>query len=259
MTLEEIKRPSGIPESHYAGTMSLIAENGGPAFHFLSCKEEMYHALGKAVGFSYESEFRTFVMGPSTFYDNLDANNPGIVLYVDSSIKFEKARRINSIVCLLNERLGLDKKPEVSLYADSCAVLVRVDKWYYKNSVAISALLTFIRAAAYGSYSFDTIDEFVTKGIEKKKAGQDSYHLAVIRDNGNLEGFLNKTLPILNRDNAWHLGRKTDIPYDGIVQYSAAESSYTDISGGLSEGMFHEDLEDEDYDGGYNCGCDYCV
>ena len=58
----------------------------------------------------------------------------------------------------------------------------------------------------------------------------------------------------MKRENAWQHGRKSDIPYDGIVEYNTAEYDYTDISDGIDDD--DEDDYDEDY---YRCTCDACT
>lgn len=257
MKLKEIKKHDGVPEFGYKDAIGLLAESGGLSFGTRTCKEEIYHAVGKAIGFDYVGEIQTEAMGPSAFSDNIDKENPGIIFFLKSETKFAMARRINRVVQLLNKRLKIEKEIVVHLHENSNSVLIRFDKWYYRNAVSISALLTFIRSAANSEFEFDTLDDFVESAAivtrTKNNAGQDTPHFKRIIESKNLENFFDGNLPILKRKNAWLYGRKTDIPYDGIVEYNVAEYDYTDISDGVS--VVEDDYNEDNY---VPCRCEAC-
>ena len=231
--------------------MSLLGINGGLAFFLSACKEEVCHMVGKAVGFAYDKYSMDYIMGPDHCDDEIDVEKPGIIIYVDKKDKFSAARRINKVVKKLHKRHELDK-PSVYMFEDSTAILIKVDKWYYKNAVNLSGLLTFIRAASNNDFSFKTLEDFIEVIIGSSQT-EDGKHLKLAKENGNLEGFLANSLPIMKReDNGWHKGRQTETPWDGIVCYDSNEIDYSDISSGLS-------WDNEDDYGFEECQCPDCV
>jgi len=250
--LIEIKRPSGIAKSSYNNTMSLLGVKDGPAFDFSTCKEEVYHMVGKALGTCYDYESQEYIMGPDNFHEEINIDEPGVILYVDKVHMFSAARRINKIVKLLHKNHKLKTRPTVFLYKGSSAVLVKVNKWYYKNAVSLSGLLTFIRAASCHDFSFDSIEEFIEKIMDNSHSTADGDHIKDAKKNGNLEGFLNKSLPIIKyKGNAWKWGREDEMAWDGLVRYDKTEVSYIDISDGLSW-KSGDDYDDE-------CECEDCT
>lgn len=238
--LKEIKRPASIPVLTYKYQMSLIGINGEMSFNISPCKEEVYHMVGKAIGFDYRKRFMEDMIGSSWVKEPIDVDNPGIIFFLSKNKKFSSARRINRIVKLLNKQHKL-KEPEVFMYEGTAAILIKIDKWYYQSPVALSGMLTFIRAAARTNFDFESLEDFISKASkidksqDKQIAGADTNHLSKARRNENLDGFLNKTLPIFNHKggNAWRIGRRIDIPYDGIANYDTSEERYSDISDGI--------------------------
>lgn len=246
--LKEIKRPDSIAERAYIYQMSLLGTKGGKSFVVSTCKEEVYTMVGKAIGFDYDPDFMRDVIGADWVMEPIDVDKPGIIIYLRQSRKFSAARRINRVLTLLSERQKL-QTPKVCLYEGSNAVLIRVDKWYYQGPVALSGLLTFIRAAARTEFIFNTLENFITKTIKirgafSELASDDSHHLARAKENGNLQGFLDKTLLTFKHKNgkAWRIGKDGDIPYDGIVRYDSSELSYVDISDGITDPDYDCDI-----------------
>jgi len=260
MKIKEIKRPSNIKDKSYRYMMSLLGVKGGLSFTLTGCKEEVYHMVGKAIGFDYDEDFMIDAMGANRVLEKIDTKRPGIIIYLEPKKKFSSARRINRIVTMLSKIHKLET-PRVFLYKDSDAVLVRVDEWYYQSPVALSGLLTFIRAAARTDFVFNNIENFISKAGKYNSTGSvpglegDSYHIYRAKSNGNLKGFLNKTLKIFGHKDgdAWRIGKlRGDVPYDGILEYDSSELSYRDISGGIESWNEEEEYYDE-------CQCEGCM
>jgi len=248
MKLKEIKRPNSIPQSSYRNNMSLVGVNGGLSFPLRGCKEEVYHMVGKALGVKYDEASMDYIMGPSEFKEKINVKEPGIIFYVAEDLAFSQARRINRVVQLLHKKHRLKTTPSICLYKGSNALLIKVDKWYYKNPVNLSALLTFIRSAACHDFYFETLDDFIKRIIEDGCETDDGDQLFQAKRNGNLKGFLNKSLPIIKyKGNAWKWGRQDDMTWDGLVSYDKSEEHYYDISDGLSYDMYNDDFDNDVY------------
>jgi hypothetical protein len=157
----------------------------------------------------------------------------------------------------LRDRQGLDKKPEVLLFKESNSCLITFDKWYYDSSVALSGLLTFIRAAANTDFDFESLDDFIINLIKLTNYSNDVEHIKASLANGNLAGFLNRALPIFANSGSvnWRKGFLSESPWDGIVNYSTNRSyqSLANLGHYLQSCNDFDDFDDfdddeEDYD-----------
>ncbi len=246
-----------IAKQSYQGNMGIVGVNEKLLFPLVSCKEEVYHSIGKYYVFRNNPALAVGMLGHGEFNDDFDKNKSHILIYVEDKTKFAKARRINQVLKLLAKKQKL-KNPKVYIIKDSNAIMIKPDQWYFRNPVAMSGFLTFARGASKTDFVFNTLANFITKIIKfhKKSYLADGEQLGLAKSNENLKGFLNKTLGIfdLKPRAAYSLGKPgEDIPYDGIVNYG--EYEYDSIK----DGLYSNYDSSYDYDGDDDsCGCSYC-
>ncbi len=254
MTIKTLKATSKkfkIPNDNYAYQMGMIGENKNFSF-MTTCKEEMFHVLGKAIGWEYDDDSMFDYMGQDYFETHIDMKNPTIFLYVDKKLKYYYARRIKRVLNMLADRQKL-KHPTVWVKEDGSAIFIRPDKWYFRNSLAVSGLLTFMRGAAKTDFVFQNLNCFITKLIQKSNL-RDGKHLKIAKHETRiLNGFLDKNLRYFKfkPQVAYRTGRLgNDIFLPGIAIYNE-RTKYTTISKSFE--MFDEAFDDrgdieDDYD-----------
>lgn len=239
-----------IDSFSYANCMSLMSTDGGMAFQPETCKEVVYTTVGWAKGFNHSKKLVYDMMLAGDGDKKICFRRNTIIFYVNEDSKYTTAKRIGRVLSLLADKHDV-KQPKIKVYENSTALLIKVDKFYFSNPVAVSGVLTFIRAASNTSFIFKGLNDFITKSIKYGTNTNDGGQLNASKKNGNLNGFLNKSLKILKMKpkKAFTIGiRGSDSPYDGIVRWKddSIGSKYMDISKGVFAYGDHHDHDDHD-------------
>lgn len=237
---------------HYPHTMTMLNKDGDWLFTPVSCKEEFYHTIARHL--SWRTKRKCFALNGRDTEGFIDTYKPTIVFYGNNDAKVRKfqKKRIEKILGLLSDRQDL-WNATTKLLNDSNAILITVDPWYLKSPVGISGLLTFIREAATSNYEFASIKSLVDQAIKRDKEPslnmdnnaylqweanqplfEDPEHLADARRNGNLKGFLNKSLKCFKKPRydsyrycADHDGYYGEFILDGFADYDKSERNYS--------------------------------
>src|SRR5690606_33929260 len=213
---------------------SALNSDGGLLFTLQSCKEEFL------VDFASTAVMESRVGGTTRYRDGcFDWENPRLIMCM-GKIGWDVFPRIKSVVELLadkhNTSLDVEKLPKTNY------VVITPDKFYLHDSVALHGLLTFIRAAGRAACLdrktdiFNLIEETIWSGR------LDGEQLGEAEENGNLDGWLDRKLPIFDKPRAWYMATKSGYGeispwYPGIVTYGSQDyrryslDSYIDMYG----------------------------
>lgn len=227
----------------YAGEMGILNKNGHLAFELVGCKEEFYWAVAKWIGFR-KHKLRDYVndalSGPYVESDVDTRKMRVVIIYRDREARKTAAMRVLQVMEYLRKRLNLRTKTVVACSGGSGkTVLVELDRWFLRSPVSISAALTFIRGALFSTFDFDSLDSFIEEMVnldskaemlayedyqENSLVYDDAAHFRMASDNGNLDEFLDKSLPCLRRrgfsDCAYFMNDMYgEYRQDGIVGY----------------------------------------
>ena len=248
MKVQDIASHIKVNKRDYGHYMSVMGEDGKESFNPTSCKEEMFHCIGKAVGWDYDEDLSAHIMGPEVYTD-IDFDNPTVFYYINSNFskkkKLSRALRILRVLTMLAESQDC-KAPivmadfrKIDDTRSNNLIAIEVDKFYFESPLAMSGLLTMIRAAIKTSFVFNTLRNFVSIMIsdKNKKALADKTHLRNAKSHEILDGFLDRTLDTfsLKPKEAFRRGRKSSNCYRGIAEYTFANSTET---------IFEDDLYD---------------
>lgn len=225
----------------YGGRMVALTEDGAPAFFPTSCKEEFYYSIAKNTAyFKHRYSISLDCMPGNTYHYKIDRKHPTFVYYVSLSIdRMNAAERINSIMCMLCERMRLDE-PQVSLTDIGQCILISLPRIFIRSPYAASAALTFIRSAAETSFPFSSLTSYIDELLKLRKSNNDAHHLwSAICVKNTFEDFLDKKLPCMKRRGFGAFKRgyiQTDfdifVMLHGLATYSslADETEYEKIN-----------------------------
>jgi hypothetical protein len=186
--------PYGIPPSSYNYAMSMMAIDKALAFQPVMCKEVFCRSfLNDAVfQFKYGS-----VASCSYRHGPIDLECPVIVMWVKGNVS-GRAPKVQEVMDLLSERMGLKRSIVRFLENQPCAFTVEIDPWYLRAPLALHGILTFIRIGAKG-YEGKTFDELLHKVLTHQESCGDRDQVRAGNSNQNLQALLDKTASCLNR------------------------------------------------------------
>lgn len=221
-----LENPFRIPDSKYHFLMSMLNELGGLAFNPQTCKEVMCRYIGQDVALDYI---------PAVNHDNkvhgrISQKMPGFVIWLSHKTTPKSLThtigQIHDAGHMLAEAMRLSPPVIYKMDKTNACLVVFFDPWYLRSSVAMHGFMTFIRGAASGKHPTSSIYAFIDDIIEPKPGpygyctSPDGVQVRRAIENDNLYGFLNKSLPCLNRHryDDW-LVRRNHLPYDEQFRY----------------------------------------
>lgn len=206
------KKKVGFPKAHRR-TISMLHENGTTTFWKpVVCKDELINRLIKQIVPQYAN---IWGYNPDTPLSKIRANldRPGFVVYLGREQREKNALKFIEIIHQVEEILGIEhpsapELPKVGEDRKSAPLVVRADSWWIRSPVSLSFYFVLLRIAPFMRMreSFDKMVARIRKRQhETKKDGfskkiKEALYIEKSKKNGNWDGFLNKTLPCLNRE-----------------------------------------------------------
>ena len=225
----------------YGHSMSIMGESGRQAFESTQCKEEMFCSLGKSAGWDLDPDAQEYIMGPWV-EEHIDMDNPTIFYWLTGSLskktKVTRAKRVLRVLTLLAKKQNCKapivmvdfEKSDSGINRNNNLMAIEVDKFYFNSPLALSGILTMIRAASKTDFVFSTLNNFISKMVSDKntRAVSDKTHLQYAKAHKILDRFVTRKLPILDLPNreAFKKGRSSSLCYDGIAKHTGLADLY---------------------------------
>lgn len=222
--MEVVPNVTSIPPSAYNHVMSMLADDGKTlAFGPCICKEIFCRNF--CIGAVFNNRLGGNLAADVFRYGRIGLEKPTIVMWKRLKQAAKVANHVQDVLDMLNECMKL-RRSIVKILEGEDAFLVEVDPWYLRSSVSLHGILTFIRMGAQPE-SFP-VKSHIASFLEsaRRKGCNDGQQVHQALNNDNLYGFINRTLPALDREGLsdWTANRGTNdyptIRLDGIAGYN---------------------------------------
>lgn len=213
----------------YKYSMTVMNKSDVAAFTPQSCKETFQRYFAESYIFDQNIAIYGSIEG------SIARQRPPLVMFGSGenydATRAKQAEYTLEVLKCLKKDLHLRKSPRVGLAKSGSAIVFTVDRWLLAHPINVHFLMTMVRmgmcAAEMGLVPpMNSLRELIDWGISHRSAlhQPDGIHLRDARENGNLDGILNKTLPCYAKEgfDSWHKARsdKTHYWLPGISMYN---------------------------------------
>lgn len=192
-----------LPQSQ-RGNITLIAENGHPFMLPQACKDFVHDRLTHFFYPRYAKLWHISLMGGS-FESKPILDSPVFVFYCSAKTVEKNAKKFARFMNRVESMMGIDGRTEAfvpnSGGSDKSAAFIAIaPNFWIRSPVSVSTYLTFIRLTPFMKLG-EAYEAFIERQMNAKKyAGATSSYLRLAVANGNLQGFIERNLPCLNRE-----------------------------------------------------------
>jgi hypothetical protein len=194
-----------FPEA-VASQLSAVSLKGELLFPPQTCKDYTKDGISRAVNWEWASKNRLYNPGVAE-NSRIDLEHPMFVTWTYNKTVERNSIKFRQMINQVEELLGISPSvayPVSSGASQSAAPFVaEMNSWWIKSPVSTDFCLLFMRLSIAMQLN-EGFNEFLkrmfSKLPHKYAIDRDVSYLKSARDNGNLTGFLEKSLPCLNRE-----------------------------------------------------------